>query len=132
MGVDVLKAGVDVFLTHGGQNSFSEAMSQATPVGVCPGFGDQKVNSRKAVDLGVGMKVDRPDPDAGSEAAAVAAYKEDVCNALKMVLAKSTFRTNAESCRERLKQAGGVPHAIEVVLAQAQMTTPAVGPCGGA
>merc|ERR1712137_904515 len=58
--VDILKAGVDIFLTHGGQNSFTEALANSVPVVVCPGFGDQPVNAKKAVDRGVGLKVDRP------------------------------------------------------------------------
>ena len=58
--VEVLRSGVDVFVTHGGQNSFTEALSCGTPVVVCPGFGDQEVNAAKAVRLGVGLKVDRP------------------------------------------------------------------------
>ncbi|CAE8642959.1 unnamed protein product [Polarella glacialis] len=58
--VDLLKAGVDLFLTHGGQNSFTESLSVGVPVVVCPGFGDQVVNARKAVALGVGLQVERP------------------------------------------------------------------------
>jgi len=46
--VDILDSGVDVFLTHGGQNSFMEAIMHATPLLVCPGFSDQVVNSKKS------------------------------------------------------------------------------------
>merc|ERR1712151_1243377 len=63
--VDLLKEGVDLFLTHGGQNSFTESLSVGVPVVVCAGFGDQQVNARKAVDLGVGLKVERPTPADG-------------------------------------------------------------------
>merc|ERR1719379_803193 len=82
---DVLSAGVDVFLTHGGQNSFIEALSNATPLVVCPGDWDQPINARKAVSMGVGLKVDRPDPDRGSEVPAAAQYSEDVCLAVHAV-----------------------------------------------
>lgn len=123
--VDILKAGVDVFLTHGGQNSFSEAMSQATPVVICPGFGDQKVNSRKAVDLGVGLKADRPDPDLGTEAEAMVSYRNDVRHAILEVIANpQVYRKNAQRCCKNLEQAGGVPRAVEVVLAQVEVTAP--------
>lgn len=118
--VDVLKAGVDVFLTHGGQNSFTEALAAATPLVVCPGFGDQPLNAQKAVDVGVGMKVDRPDPDAGHEAEAVTAYRTEVATALRAVFAGRGFKTAAERCAENLRRAGGVPRAVELVLAASQ------------
>jgi len=114
--VDVLKAGVDLFLTHGGQNSFMEGLSSAVPVLVCPAFGDQIVNSRKAVALGVGLKVDRPDPNPGAEAAAIAQYRASVRNALGELTSSISYATAAARCAERLKQAGGVPRAVELVL----------------
>merc|ERR1712176_1259591 len=73
--VDLLKAGVDLFLTHGGQNSFMEALSFGVPVVVCPGFGDQPVNAKKAVAMGVGLQVERPVPDDGEEAMAMVSYQ---------------------------------------------------------
>lgn len=125
--VDALKAGIVVFLTHGGQKSFTEALDCATPVVVCPGFGDQIVNSRKAVKLGVGLKVDRPDPDRGQEAEAVVEYRAQVACALREVASEPRFRTAAARCADRLHRAGGVTRAAEIVLAigeasQAQAT----------
>mmetsp|Transcript_58176 Transcript_58176/g.175894 ORF Transcript_58176/g.175894 Transcript_58176/m.175894 type:complete len:542 (+) Transcript_58176:123-1748(+) len=117
--VDILKAGVDLFLTHGGQNSFTEALSHATPVVVCPGFGDQPVNACKAVALGVGLKVDRPDPDEGEEAEAAAEYRAEVCRCLRSVLRDPAFGAAAARCAAGLRAAGGVPRAVEVVLAAA-------------
>mmetsp|Transcript_52003 Transcript_52003/g.161125 ORF Transcript_52003/g.161125 Transcript_52003/m.161125 type:complete len:537 (-) Transcript_52003:159-1769(-) len=114
--VDLLKAGVDLFLTHGGQNSFTEALSHATPVVVCPGFGDQPVNARKAVALGVGLKVDRPDPEAGDEAEAAAQYRAAVCRALREVQRGPEFAAAAAACAARLQAAGGVPRAVELLL----------------
>jgi len=52
--VELLRSGVDVFVTHGGQNSFTEALACSTPVVVCPGFGDQEVNAKKALPEGNG------------------------------------------------------------------------------
>mmetsp|Transcript_51208 Transcript_51208/g.163944 ORF Transcript_51208/g.163944 Transcript_51208/m.163944 type:complete len:537 (-) Transcript_51208:173-1783(-) len=114
--VDILKAGVDLFLTHGGQNSFTEALSHATPVVVCPGFGDQPANARKAVALGVGLKVDRPDPEAGDEAEAAAQYRAAVCRALREVQRGPEFAAAAAACAARLQAAGGVPRAVELLL----------------
>merc|ERR1719362_2647668 len=115
--VDVLKAGVDLFLTHGGQNSFTESLAAGTPVVVFPGFGDQIVNAHKAVDIGVGLKVDRPDPDTGLEKQAVAAYRADVQAALCAVSVNKDFKAAAQRCSENLQSAGGVPRAVQLVLA---------------
>lgn len=114
--VDVLKAGVDLFLTHGGQNSFMEALSKGVPVVVCPGFGDQKVNARKAVDLGVGLQIERPVPADGKEAEAVVAYRNSVSEALRKVYTEHHFAVAANGCAQRLREAGGVPRAAELIL----------------
>lgn len=117
--VELLRSGVDVFVTHGGQNSFTEALACATPVVVCPGFGDQEVNAAKAVRLGVGLKVDRPkiaSPNEASQAAAT--YRLDVCHAVKRLLdvSASAFRNAAKVQAEGLDRAGGVPRAVSLVL----------------
>jgi len=118
--VDLLKAGVDVFLTHGGQNSFTEALASKVPIVVCPGLGDQFLNAQKAVDMGVGLKVDRPDPDAGHEEEAAASYRADVAAALRAVFASPDFKAMAVKCGENLQCAGGVPRAVQLVLAAGQ------------
>jgi hypothetical protein len=65
-------------ITHGGQNSFMEALSVGAPIIVCPGFGDQAANGGRAVSLGVGVKVDRPQkPKTTSNADSVAVSSAD-------------------------------------------------------
>jgi len=118
--VDLLKAGIDLFLTHGGQNSFTEALSTSTPLVVCPGFGDQLVNAQKAVDMGVGLKVDRPDCDPGQERETAAAYRAEVKAALLAALANSSLKARAAACGKSLQAAGGVPRAVEIMLAVSQ------------
>jgi len=113
--VDVLAAGVDVFLTHGGQNSFTEALAHSTPVVVCPGLADQHVNARKAEQLGVGLKVERPYPLASEAAAVRKTYRTQVAQALREVSADPRFRQAAEGCAQRLREAGGVPRAVELI-----------------
>ena len=114
--VELLRSGIDVFVTHGGQNSFTEALSCATPVVVCPGFGDQEVNAAKALKLGVGLKVDRPKIASKHEAPKAAAqYRKDVCQAVKHVLEDGAFRKAAKLQAERLRTAGGVPRAINLI-----------------
>jgi len=114
--VDLLNVGVDLFLTHGGQNSFTESLMHGTPVVVCPGFGDQPMNATKAVSLGVGLKVDRPSPAAGAEAEAAFVYRREVSKALLEVWGKPCFAEAARSCSKRLQTAGGAPRAVQLVL----------------
>mmetsp|Transcript_29904 Transcript_29904/g.85815 ORF Transcript_29904/g.85815 Transcript_29904/m.85815 type:complete len:507 (-) Transcript_29904:241-1761(-) len=114
--VELLRAGIDLFVTHGGQNSFTEILSCGTPVVVCPGFGDQIVNAAKAVTLGVGLKVDRPRHSEEESAAAAARYQRDVCEAVSRVLADAACKEAAELQAQRLRSSGGVPGAVELVL----------------
>ena len=48
----------DVFITHGGMNSVSEALSYGTPMVVIPFVSDQPVNARCVEKLGVGRKLE--------------------------------------------------------------------------
>lgn len=117
--VDILKAGVDLFLTHGGQNSFTEAMATGTSLVVCPGFGDQPVNARKAEALGVGLQVARPEPEVGMEIPAAEQYRAEVARVMGQVFSGATFRSAAARVRERMQLAGGVPRAVEVMVTAA-------------
>jgi len=114
--VEILKEGVSVFLTHGGQNSFTEAMHYATPVVVCPGFGDQVVNGSKALSLGVGLKVDRPVAALGDENDVAARYRIEVCRAVNHVYSDASFGDAAQRVAHRLHTTGGVGRAVELIL----------------
>mmetsp|Transcript_95171 Transcript_95171/g.241882 ORF Transcript_95171/g.241882 Transcript_95171/m.241882 type:complete len:218 (+) Transcript_95171:1-654(+) len=122
--VDVLRLGVDAFLTHGGQNSFTEGLASGVPLLVCPGFGDQVVNAEKAEVMGVGLQVPRPDPDAGDEAIAAAQYRADVAERLRHVCSEKAYLEKASECAGRLQRAGGVPRAVEVMLTLAKGGAP--------
>ena len=124
--VDILRAGVAAFLTHGGQNSFMEALSQETPLLVCPTAGDQFDNARLAARLGIGLWADRPDPDAGGEAAAAAAHRAEVAAKLTQLVADEGggFKRAVQAQAASLASAGGVPRAAEVVLAAAARAPP--------
>lgn len=54
--LDVLKC-TDVFVTHGGMNSVSEAMVYGTPMVVIPFVSDQPVNARCIEKLGIGKRL---------------------------------------------------------------------------
>jgi hypothetical protein len=125
--VDVLRLGVAAFLTHGGQNSFTEGLANSVPLVVCPCVGDQPVNARKAVDIGAGLQVPRPDCELGAEAAVAAQYRRDIAMALNRVVAEGEFREAAANCAAQLQNAGGVPRAVELVLAVAAKTSAKAG-----
>lgn len=116
--VDILKAGAAAFLTHGGQNSFMEALSQATPVLVCPTAGDQFDNAKKAEELGVGLDAGRPDSNPGEEEAAMKAHRDSVAAKLKAVSrADGRYKQAVDKIAQELASAGGVPRAADIVLA---------------
>merc|ERR1711972_447859 len=101
-------AGVDIFLTHGGQNSFTESLAAGTPVLVCPGFGDQPLNAQKAVALGVGLKVDRPEPAIGEEAQAAHQYRAAISARLQELVSSPAFKDRAASISKKLQCAVGL------------------------
>ncbi|ROO63298.1 UDP:flavonoid glycosyltransferase YjiC (YdhE family) [Micromonospora sp. Llam0] len=60
----------DVFVTHGGSNSFHEAIIARVPMVVVPFFGDQPLVARQAARLGIGISL-----DAGARTGRDAAYR---------------------------------------------------------
>ena len=63
--LDVLNH-ADVFLTHCGMNSVSEAMSRGVPMVAMPFINDQTANANRIVELGIGKRV-RSFPSRGKE-----------------------------------------------------------------
>jgi len=61
-----------LFVTHGGMNSVSEALSQGVPMIAIPQAVDQHLVARQAANLGAAVVVAREDVSAGSLAAALA------------------------------------------------------------
>jgi len=49
----------DVFLTHSGMNSITEAMIHGVPMVTMPLSGDQPANARRVVELGIGKQLHR-------------------------------------------------------------------------
>jgi hypothetical protein len=56
----LVNVGVDLFVTHGGNNSFHESLFAATPLCVIPFFGDQFSVAVAATHLGVGVSLIHP------------------------------------------------------------------------
>ncbi|CAE7665516.1 yojK [Symbiodinium sp. CCMP2456] len=114
--VDLLRLGVDIFLTHGGQNSFTEALSMGVPLVVCPGFADQPVNAAKAESLQIGLKVDRPMRPLEHAEADKAAYRKTTADALTKVAQDPSFKERAMDCARALNACGGVSLATRILL----------------
>lgn len=74
------------------------------------------MNAAKAVKLGVGLKVDRPEPEEGQEVEAARKYRADVCNALREVVGNRSFKAAVEECAGRLKAAGGTEKAVDLII----------------
>ncbi|CAJ1399483.1 unnamed protein product [Effrenium voratum] len=122
--VELLRAGVDLFLTHGGQNSFMESLMAGVPVVVCPGFADQIANAMRADAMQVGLQIQRPLPEHGQEPEALKAYQGQVTACLRRVLAEESFRDRAQYFGNRLQQEGGVARSVEMLLATAREGLP--------
>lgn len=115
-----MRLGLDVFLTHGGQNSFMEALSTGIPMVLCPGFGDQPVNGAKAESMKLGVCVPRPKGPLHEAETERAAYRKATALALQRVTSNGSFKENAVRCAEALRSSGGVSLATKVLLSLAQ------------
>ena len=116
--VDLLSSGaVSMFVTHGGQNSFTESMAKGVPLVVVPGFGDQPVNGRKAESLGLGLAVPRPKEDGD---AVLSEYVRDLRQAMRGVLEGDSYRAKAREMAEAIRGAGGAGRAAEIVIGLAE------------
>ena len=102
--MDVLKM-ADVFVTHGGMNSVSEALVCGTPMVVIPFVSDQPVNARCIESLGVGKRLD---------------YSKVNVNALKQtvfsVASDGNIKENLEKVQRLIEQAPGNKGGAEAVI----------------
>ncbi len=112
--------GVDLYVTHGGNNSFHEALFTATPIAVAPFFGDQLSIATAAVELGNGVGLITPEwkgtverEGGGEEVVGVTVSEfverrmEEICDA------KSSYKAKAIEICEEMK---GCPPAAATLL----------------
>ena len=102
--LDVLKM-ADVFVTHGGMNSVSEALVSGTSMVVIPFVSDQPVNARCMEKLGVGKRLE---------------YSKVTMNTLKStvlsVLSDSDIKTNLTKVQRLIAKAPGNKGGAEMVV----------------
>ena len=102
--IDVLKM-ADVFVTHGGMNSVSEALVSGTPMVVIPFVSDQPVNARCIERLGIGKCLE---------------YSKVDVNTLKQVvfsaLSDENIKANLAKVKGLIQQAPGNKGGAEEII----------------
>ncbi|MFV2019673.1 glycosyltransferase [Micromonospora sp. LOL_023] len=91
----------DVFVTHGGSNSFHEAILARVPMVVVPFFGDQPLVARQAQRLGIGIDLDAgacTDRDAPHRLLD-AGCADRIADAVSRVLEDRSYRENLAGLR---------------------------------
>ena len=101
--IAVLKQ-ADLFITHGGMNSVSEAMIQAVPMLVIPFVSDQPVNARQVEKLGLGKLLDDKTITADKLKETAMAVMED-----------PQIRENLRRMQEEIAQAPGNAGAVRII-----------------
>ena len=101
---EVLKS-ADVFVTHGGMNSVSEALVSGTPMVVIPFSSDQPVNARCVEQLGVGKQLAYSKAD-----------KITIKNFALSVAADSDIKRNMEKVQGFIKEAPGNAGGAEMII----------------
>ncbi|MDZ3952286.1 macrolide family glycosyltransferase [Bacillus thuringiensis] len=95
----------DVFVTHGGMNSTSEALYYGVPLVVIPVTGDQPVVAKRVVEMGAGVQLNRKE-----------VTSERLREAVQQVQADQTFKENSQKVQKSLRAAGGYKQAVDEIL----------------
>lgn len=109
---DVLKI-ADVFVTHGGMNSVSEALVSGTPMVVIPFTSDQPVNARQVETLGVGVKLEPG-----------AVNRSTLRSAVLVAMLDRNIRNNLRDVRRAIEDAPGNSGAAELLIQYCSEQTP--------
>lgn len=95
----------DVFVTHGGMNSVSEALVQGTPMVVIPFVSDQPVNARCIENLGVGKRLEYSTINKDT-------LKKSVC----AVLLDTGIKNNIARVQKLINEAPGNKGGAEMII----------------
>jgi MGT family glycosyltransferase len=116
--VDLLPR-IDLFLSHGGNNSINEALAAGKPIVVLPIGGEQGDNASRITNLGVGQKLDT---NRFTEA--------EVLAAVESVRADSGFRNRAEAISRAIADTQGPVTASRCIERVARARAPLRRPAG--
>ncbi|OTY51267.1 macrolide family glycosyltransferase [Bacillus thuringiensis] len=95
----------DVFVTHGGMNSSSEALYYGVPLVVIPVTGDQPFVAKRLTEVGAGIRLNRNE-----------LTSELLRETVKKVMEDVTFKENSRKVGESLRNAGGYQRAVEEIF----------------
>lgn len=102
--LSVLKQ-ADVFITHGGMNSVSEALVNGVPMVVIPFMADQPTNARRIEELGLGKRLD---------------YKEVSSDLLKRIvlemLTDSKLQERVDVMKKKMENCPGNQGGVKYIL----------------
>ncbi|PFE14910.1 macrolide family glycosyltransferase [Bacillus cereus] len=101
--LEVLKH-TDVFVTHGGMNSSSEALYYGVPLVVVPVTGDQPLVAKRVAEVGAGIRLNRKE-----------LVPELLREAVNKVMDDVAFKEKSRKVGESLRDAGGYKKAIEEI-----------------
>ena len=93
----------DVFLTHCGMNSVSEAIWYGVPMVLNPQQSEEAAVANRAAELGLGVLLEDERPAA-------------IQKAIRQILNESTYSTKTNDLRQTFIQAGGAVRAAEYIL----------------
>lgn len=95
----------DVFVTHGGMNSSSEALYYGVPLVVIPVTGDQPLVAKRVSEVGAGIRLNRKE-----------LTSELLGETVKKVMYDVTFKENSRKVGESLRNAGGYNRAVDEIF----------------
>ncbi|PEC79707.1 glycosyl transferase [Bacillus cereus] len=95
----------DVFVTHGGMNSSSEALYYGVPLVVIPVTGDQPFVAKRLTEVGAGIRLNRNE-----------LTSELLRETVKKIMDDVTFKENSRKVGESLRNAGGYQRAVEEIF----------------
>ncbi|MBK5503326.1 macrolide family glycosyltransferase [Bacillus sp. TH12] len=95
----------DVFITHGGMNSSSEALYYGVPLVVIPISADQPLVAKRVTELGAGVHLDK-----------TSLTPEILREETEAVLYRKEFKENSCKIRDSFQAAGGYKKAVDEIL----------------
>jgi UDP:flavonoid glycosyltransferase YjiC (YdhE family) len=95
---------VDLVITHGGNNTFTECLDAGTPMVVLPLFWDQYDNAQRAHELGFGVRLDT-----------YGCTGRELTGAIDGLLAHQRVRTRLAPISARLRAEPGTVKAADLI-----------------
>ena len=101
--IEVLKR-TDLFITHGGMNSTSEAMYFGVPLIVVPQVANQPIVEKRIEDLELGRVINKNNISSNI----IRNYANEILN-------DDRYKDNMMKMRTKVRQAGGENRAVELI-----------------